>query len=92
VRQKARRPLWGLSPERGHFVCLYYWVFLTCLCNVTFSFKTQGTVDLIVCNGSISFCSRLCVPGNVLVIVWYCIDFIETSNVPAVSLLNVFFF
>jgi len=59
---------------------------------LSFPFKAQGTIDLILCNGSINCCSRLCVPRNVLVIVWCCIDFIETSNVPAVSLFNMFFF
>jgi len=37
-------------------VCLYYWVFLTCLCYVTLSFK----VDQMVYSGNISVCSRLC--------------------------------
>jgi len=82
----------GAIPGKRSFCVSVLLGVLTCLCNVIYSFKAQGKVDLILCNGSISCCSRLCVPGNVLVIVWYCIDFIETSNVPAVSLLNVFFF
>ena len=45
---------------------------------LSFPFKAQGTIDLILCNGSINCCSRLCVPRNILVNVWCCIYFIET--------------